>query len=426
VTAQVFGQWMHFLWGQIACVVLGAMLLRQLTEPLRSRPGLAVFAAWLCTTLPSFEWLGCLAKNDYVIMTFVLAGLLAALNKRFAVAGFFLGFSYATKVLAAWAAIALLWLVPRRKWLAYVVCASAAAAPFLLRNAVFTGNPLFPNLDNVIGPGWISSWWINHNLSFGGGPRFDPSMLTWLSTQMLHKSLPKILLGLGAAAFAYELLKRRAVPQAARWSGMLVTLFVFPLLMLRPGADGRYGNFSASLAALYLVAALLREAFRHPLARRYGWVFFVPLGLLVNTPLDELVKVPKNFLFAPAGKYVESFHPVYDVQKWVNETLRADERILFLAEKQQFYLDRDFETVVEMKKWEEILTPLKSPDALFARLRAMGYDYVHFSPQAGGYPIAIRPYWPAIEALERKAVFRSPTSLVFRLSDLEERQVAGL
>ncbi len=417
VIVQLFGQWMHCLWGQGGCLLLAAALLTTLASPLEKRPGLAVFIAWLCTTQPVFEWLGCLAKNDYIICLFVLAAVIEVLDRRWLLTGFLMGFAYSTKVLAAWAALSILVFIPWRKWAIYFAGAAFAALPFLFRNYWWTHNPLFPNLDQVVGPHWISSWWVNHNLSFGGGPKFDPAMFGWLSGQMFQKIMPKIILAAGFLALTIELVKRRKAARLGRrrWVIFLGIQTVLIFLMLRPGADGRYGNFTAMGALIFAAACIVREAARWKPLWRYGAPGLLALGLLINSPLDELIKIPRNYWFQPAVHYVEQFHPVYDMQAWVQANVASDDKIVFTAEKQQFYLDRPFETVVEMKKWEDVLTPIHSATQLFSVLRSLGYRYVHFSPQAGGYPIAIRPYWPEIVALSNRAAFKSPTSLIFDL-----------
>ncbi|MBI3542658.1 MAG: hypothetical protein HY075_05220 [Deltaproteobacteria bacterium] len=424
VITQLYGQWMHMFWGQGGTLLLAALLLARLAPPLERLPGLTVFVAWLCTTQPVFEWLGCLAKNDYVLCVFVLGAVLEALDERWWLAGFFIGLAYSTKVLAAWAALALVVFIPPRRWPRYVAGAALSAAPFLLRNLIATRNPLFPNLDDVLGPHWVSSWWMNHNATFGGGPRFDPRMFRWLSEQMFMKALPKLLLGAGAAAFAVEAWRRHsgksretklAGLHRRRWLVFLGIQFVLAFTMLRPLADGRYGNYVAILMTVFASACVLREAARDRRVWRYGAPVLLALGALVNSPVDVLWKIPRDYWFEPAVHYVEQFHPCYDVQRWIQINVPPKDQVLFFAEKEQFYLDRDWETVSEMKKWDELLTPIKTADELFEVLRGRGYRYAHFSPQAGGYPGVIRPYWNTLVAREREAVYRSPTSLVFKI-----------
>lgn len=415
VITQLYGQWMHMIWGQIASLVAGVFLLRRLTPG--TGLGLSVFAAWICTSQPAFEWLGCLAKNDYIMMMFILFATLAALEKHWLAAGVLVGFAFSTKFLAAWFAIALLVLIPPRFWIHYLAAALVGFIPLLLRNVVSAGNPLFPMFDNVIGPHWISSWWNDHNQSFGGAVRFDAAMLGWLWTRALEKALPKIILALGVLAVAWQWFRLRKAPQW-RWALFLFIQLALGLLMLRPLADGRYLNYVCALMALGAMAAVLRLRLLNLKLARLSAPLILALGILLNTPVDTIWKIPRDYLFSPADKYVAGFHPVYDAQTWVHENVDSKDQVLWLAEKQHFYLDRPFETVVEMKKWQLLLTPLQTFEELARVAREQGYRYVHFSPHAGPFPSPLRPFWDKILALSGKAVFRSPTSLIFDLKSL--------
>lgn len=424
VVTQVYAQWMHFFWGQVGTAFVAAGLLKQLAEPLKVRPGLAIFLGWLATTLPAFEWTGCLAKNDYIIMLFVLASVIEALERRWLLAGLLMGFAYSTKVIAAWAAIAMLSLLFTgtrqllgRYFFSYATGILFGVAAYTFRNLFSTGNPVFPTLDNVLGPHWVSTLWNNHNLSFGGAPKFDSAMFGWLWNKMFEKALPKTIMALGLVALAIEALRRR-IPRDLHIDQWLVFLFVgtlLPFLMLRPGADGRYGNFTASLIAVFALAAVVRAAHAHGTVARYGVPVLALLGLLVNSPIDQLYKIPRDYLFEHATKYVEYFHYAYDMQSWVQKNLPPGARIAFMAEKQGFYLDRPFETISEMKKWDPILDPIKSAPELISKLREQGFDYLHVSPDTGGYPPVIRPYWKELLAMKKRIVYSSQSSIIFDL-----------
>jgi hypothetical protein len=416
VTTQIYGQWMHMLWGQIGTTLAGAALLKIVVRGLK--PGIALFAAWLATTLPAFEWTGCLAKNDYIIVLFFVAAIIEAVEERYALAGLLAGFACGTKILSGWGALGLLALVPLAWWPRYALAAFIGILPVLIRNYAFTGNPVFPILDRAIGPHWTSELWTNHNLSFGGGPRFDFAMLGWLWEKMLEKPLPKILVALGAAALARGYLRMGKFP-APRLFLFLAVPLALALLMLRPPADGRYGNYIAAALTLFAMAAVLREALAFSRGRksRAWWLAipFLALGAFVNTPVDELWKVPRDYLFAPRAKYVEQFHPVHDAITWANAHENEKDRMLWTAEKELFYYDHPYETVSEMSSWETILKSQRGFADLVRTLKGMGFRYVHFSPQAGGYPEAIRPYWHEIVAASRKAILRTPTSFIFDL-----------
>lgn len=422
VTSQLYGQWMHALWGQLGSVVLGAVVLGQLLDSASELDksilpkvdvGLCLFVSWLCTSLPSYEWLGSLAKNDYILMLFILAATSTALRGWFFATGLLIGMAYSTKVFAAWTGLAVLILIPWRQWPTYALGALLTMLPVLTRNLIYTGNPLFPSFDDKLGVHWISSWWNNHNQSFGGAPRLDSEMLKWLWEKLLAKPLPKLLLALGLVAIAFRSIRLRRVH--LRWGAFLSIQLLLCLTMLRWSADGRYGNFIATLWLLTGMAAFLSEINAHRPTQKFGALVLLPLALLINIPLDVLIKIPRDYLFTNVEHYLEQFHVVYDMQTWVRKNIPLQDKILFTAEKQQYYLDRPFETVVEMKKWEEILTPIHTAPELFTTLRAQGFRYVHFSPQAGGYPIVLRPYWPQILEMQNQAVFRSANSLVFDL-----------
>jgi hypothetical protein len=434
IVSQISAQWLLMFWGQLASVLLGSAILKRLAPQTGLRPGLRFFVAWLCVCPPGIEWLGGLAKNDYILLTFVLSATLAMLEKEYFFAGVFVGFAYSSKVLAAWAILTLPFFVLREKQkdrfaelLRYGVGAGLAVVPILVRNIVWTKNPLFPNLDAVIGPHWINTLWINHNLSYGGGVRYNSAMWEWVGRELFHKLLPKIILVLGLSALVFENLRAKAKRNAASatlsrrdtfvWIGLLIAQFTMAILMLRPIAEGRYANYVAVLWLLFAAAAFLRVRSQYPKLEKYSWPALFLLGLLINTPIDELVKIPKRYLFKPATQYVKDLHPLYTTFHWIDENVKPSERVVFMAEKQNFYLDRPFETVSEMKRWEEILLGIHSADQFFRELKRLGYAYVQVTPDTGGYPPEIRPYWSEIVARRKSAVFESPASLIFRISD---------
>ncbi|MEW6058129.1 MAG: hypothetical protein AB1540_16100 [Bdellovibrionota bacterium] len=426
VIVQIFAQWMHMFWGQLFSVLLGAAVLTRFLPQARTRPGLCIFVAWLCATLPSWEWLGTLAKNDYVLLSFVLAGVLALLEKRVFLGGLFLGLAYQTKVIAAWPLIAGVFLfvdfgrVPRtlQRSLRFVPLYLAGAfiglLPILIRNLVFTGNPFFPMFDEKIGPHWISSWWVGHNQSFGGAVAWDPQMFSWFWFKTLEKFLAKFLFVTAVIGVVLHSFREKRLFRPGYLIFIAVQLLL-AFLMLRPAADGRYAHFAVVICLLYGLSALLSEVFRRDALMRWGWPGMVSLGLFINSPVDILFKVPRDYWFKAATKYVEQFHPVYDVQVWISKNIPRDQKILFTCEKQMYYLDREFETVVEMKKWESLLTPISNPRELFALAGSLGYKYLHICPQTGGYPIALRPYWNELLAMKDKALYRSPTSMLWKV-----------
>jgi len=424
VLAQLFGQWMHFFWGQVTCVAAAYVLIRRFSRTVRESIGPLLFFAWISTTFPSFEWLGSIAKNDYVLSAFVLTAVIEALTGKAFLAGILIGFGCSIKIFGAWAGIALIALLVGRgkttkRLMLYVLGGTLAVAPFVTRNLIWTKNPLFPSLDPLLGPHWISQWWNDHNASFISAPRIDASMLKWFWERPMEKMLPKVFFILGIGFSVFELFQKK-IPrelksELKRWLVFISIQLVFILSMLSWGSDGRYANFCLASISIFFAAVVLRVLKSNTFGQRYVLPVFLGLGLLVSIPLDQVIKIPKRFLFESPDRYVDQFHAVYRVQKWVNANVSPGSKILFMAEKQHFYLDHEWETVPEMKKWEEILAPIRSLPELFTTLNKLGYRYVHFTTEGGGYPPPLRSYWKDILAVKEKAVYQSSVALIFDL-----------
>lgn len=416
--AHISGQWMHALWGQAATVAALFVLLSRIgakaSVPLAPAPRL--FAAWLLACLPSIQWTGALAKNDYVYFLFVVVGFAEAVAGRALATGLALGLAFATKPVAAWAGLGCLFFLAPRRWPALVIGGLAASALVLGRNFYFTRNPLFPGFEAQLGPGWVSDAWNAHNASFIGGPRWDAHMLLgWAPERLFEKPLPAVVLALGLAALAYQLLRTRKVPAlTAKGLASCALQFIMALLLLRPNADARYAMPIIALAGAFLVPAVAQVFPSRPVLSAP----LILLGLLINTPLDVLYKVPAHYLFKSAPLYLERFHPDFAVTEWLNKNVLASERVFFAAEKANYYFKGRYVTTLETRKWEDLLRPLGSLDEAHALLREHGYHYVHHMPGAPGF--FVNPaYARDLARLLPKARIATPLSMVFRLEDLK-------
>jgi hypothetical protein len=439
LTTQLYSQWMHMLWGQVGCVVVGAALIGRLAPASLARPGLRVFLAWLACSFASVEWLGCLAKNDFVLTLFAMGALAAALEGRPGWAGFLAACSFSTKSLGIIAvagtplAVTVVVLSARLPWsarwrrlakaaLAYGLCAVLGALPFAGRNWLWTGNPLFPYLDEVIGPGWLTTFWIGHLHAGGGGFQLSSVMPLWVWNSIYLRTMPKILLVAGGSMLVLHTVLRRLgimaiaplprVPWTAALAGALSQLFLV-MLMMRPVSDGRYGIF-AGIICLTLAAAGL-AAFLADLkgkARGAAALALLPLGALVSIPVDNFWKIPRDYWFAPSVKYLDQFHWTYDSKKWLNEHAGESEALLFTSDKINFYLERQFETMPEMRRWELRLEKCRELNCVFKVVRDNGYRWIHFNTESI-YPPYIEPYWNELLKRRGEAAFGSSTSLIF-------------
>lgn len=448
VATQLFGQWMHVLWGQFGVLFAGAAILRAFAPELRKRSGLTIFLAWLCTTLPCVEWTGGLAKNDYVAAFFAMAAVISltapSRGSRVPPAllcGLLAGWAFATKMSAACTVVALPVLVfslqakgaRLRAFAFYALGCAIAAVPVFFRNALFTGNPFFPMFDAAIGPGWLSSWWIDHNASFGGVFKPHAAMVPWIVDRLFEKSLPKILLALGLLATAHPLLvgsktrwRERRLAHA-KWGIFFALQLVFVAMSVRAAADGRYGGYALSLLLIFLLAPLAEAVARSlsspsPSPLQRAVYLLVPLGLLLNSPVDLIVKVPRDYWREPAEKYVDQFHAYQESKNWMDANIPAvaakESTVVALADKANFYLDVPFETFAEMKKWELVLAASADARDFLKRLKAEGYRFF-FMQTHFVYPPAIQPMWSDLMALAKElAVFSGQSVVVLDLGRL--------
>ncbi len=397
VISQIFGQIMHMLWGQIAsCFLIFAILRRQEAmskkDDLFSSLPLLFFISWLAIMVPSLEWTGTLAKNDYVIVAFVLAGVFSGLYGSKFLSGLFFGFAISTKVIGAWYAIgfflaAILFQDWRKKLKLQVIPwgIGAILGSFLIlaKNAYFTGNPLFPAFDSILGPGWTSLSWTHHNASFSGPPSFWFGSFDWFLDQPLMKWSEKLFFSASTFMIVFALTKKRSIRDVLFWISFLGVAALLGISMLRGGADGRY--FGAFVVLIHTAGLLYRRIL--PVKVYLILMFIVALG--VRIPFEVLVKVPREYLFTESSHYLDQFHPNYKIHLWIEENISENKRILFIDDKVQYYLDRPFETVSEMRRWEKFFESAKDlpPFQIKDSLLSLGFQWLCIRVDPTGRPI---------------------------------------
>ncbi len=440
VVTHVYAQWMHVFWGQIASLVLARALLQKFFQNKLSF-NKAFFVSWLCLCLPCHEWTGGLAKNDFILCLLIFSSLLSILDKRFFIGGLLVGLAFSTKFLAFWFFCGALVFIPYKKFHLYFLGVFLGFLPVLLRNFLNTGDPLFPIFDSTLGPHWISSWWNDHNASFIGEPKFQLEMFTaWIFNQLFIKPLPKILLILSFLGLLIKNLKNKNIQYRSmsmrhnilntlgiQWAAFFLIQLILLLLILRPTTDGRYGNYVGVIFLLFGIACFIYAFDTNSFFKKAAFFSLFLLGFFVNSPIDLLWKIPRDYWFYPANKYVEQFHYNQKIKDWINEHIKSSVPILPLSDKMNFYLEHSFETVSEMRKWENIIadstngfTGHKSDTIqgdtrlLFSKIRERNYQYVYID-LAYIYPSSIRPFWDQLLALKSQAIFQADTGMVLDL-----------
>jgi hypothetical protein len=194
-------QFLHMMFAVLAAWMIGCFVRTAMRErdddPRSNVVGILTLA--LCLGVPWLVVTGSMAYNEMGVLLSFACALLAARADgitpmaRGALVGALIGVACSAKPTALFmaapgAGVALLAFLPLRRWPvaigAGVVAGLCALAPWLVRNVVASGNPVFPELTGVFGLGhWTSEqaarWAAGHHLDLTFGARlgrlFDPS-----------------------------------------------------------------------------------------------------------------------------------------------------------------------------------------------------------------------------------------------------------
>ncbi len=193
----------------------------------------------------------------------------------------------------------------------------------------------------------------------------------------------------------------------------LLVFFIQALLLtlvLRPVANGRYSGSTTALISLALMAQVLFLLVRY----KYAQYALLALGLLVNIPVELIVKVPRDYLLKDRVTYIERFHPNYRLLNWLNQNTPPGANIYFNTDKVNLYLDRHYEIITEMRSWESELTHITDLPTLLARLKKHGFTHAQFHQESRGYA-PIEPYPERFINAEVKPAFINGKDMVFDL-----------
>lgn len=308
---------------------------------------------------------GSSSYNDAASIFFMLAAFYLLLvwsdtrdGRYLAPAGLLAGFCYAIKLPGLMVAIAaVLFVLARRNWkAAAVVAASACAvmAPWMIRNAVLTGNPLaplmnglFPNpyfhvamereLSNGLGSlGAVTPWQIPWELAFGDrlSGTYGPLLLA-LPFGLLALRKPEGRLCWAAAAIL-------ALP----WFANTGSRFLMPSLAFAALALGIALPAPAAWAAILLQAVLCWPQLIATWETRYGF-------RLHNFPLQAAFRIE------PEDQYCRRSFDEYNVAKMIERLTPPDSRTLALLSVANAYLDRDVRVTWQSAEGERLQDSLR-------------------------------------------------------------------
>ncbi len=255
IVGQFFGQWLHLLLGVFGSVFALRRILLRLIPSLDS--------SWL-TILLLFPFLSIafansayLAKNDWGAIFFALTGLTLLLEDRPRLAGIFWGAAFTVKYSIAFSFLGffLLW----RRCTLKSFCelsffALLSAMPILFRNALFTGNPLFPTFNQFFHSPFLGPSWEGIKAFSGTGLSWSAERFQQIS--LLFRETPLVLLSF----FLLPALLWRAV--RAHWRIAAAGFFPLILFLLFSGTKAEVRLIGAAFFFVPLFALLvLREIY---------------------------------------------------------------------------------------------------------------------------------------------------------------------
>jgi 4-amino-4-deoxy-L-arabinose transferase-like glycosyltransferase len=364
-----------------------------------------------------------LVLTFYTFMAFYAWMLAVERNdpRWFGLAGALAGFSISVKYTAAIVPLALIGLIMLRrrfdlKALSAFAVGSAVAAPYYIRNWLFTGNPVYPF---VFGGSYWDAFRTQWFSRFGTGLMNEPIQLflaPWNAT---------ILGAEGAAGYAATI-------------GPLLLMLLPLLLVARTPHTSRlpfhvsrnllffsfclylFWLFGVASSKLLLQTRLLFPAF--PALSLLGAIAFERLDAL-DLPQFSLQRFARlvmllifgltglsyalDFASSDALKYLAGAVPrdayltrhlggYYVALKFVNANLPKDARVFFLWEPRSYYAERSSQPDAILDAWAHLRWRYRDADSIAAALRARGYTHVFLSRagldfmlQTGDDPISL-------------------------------------
>ncbi|MBI4790881.1 MAG: glycosyltransferase family 39 protein [Chloroflexi bacterium] len=400
--SDIAAQLMHFSY----LLLTGGLVLAFAQRYFTTRVGWLAVA--LLVAAPSFLLVSTWAYNDLALVFYGVAALVLTLRanqendwRANALAGVFAGLALGEKYTAGFVplVLAVLMLRPQRgalvKTFVFLAAAGIVAAPWFLRNWALTGNPVYPFVfGGMYWDSFRSAWYSR----FGTGLMDQPLallMAPWDATIFgredglnYQATIGPLLLALLPFALLTLPFKREQAnpPTRAMW----VFVAVLYATWLLGVAQSKLLSQTRLLFPIFpIVAILAADAFERTAAltlpqfslHRFttlliGLVLTLTaasntLSFFSDRPLDYLLgyETRDQYLARHLGDY-------YTVARFVNTSLPAGARILFLWETRAYYVQRSVEADAILDRWPHLQWQFRNADAIAFELRRAGYTHV--------------------------------------------------
>jgi hypothetical protein len=439
-TSAIAAKLLHWLFG-----VLGALAVHGVAQRLWSRPvGLLAAALYYCT--PLAQDLSQTARIDLAtafFATLTFGGLVVWSNEsrdEGTAAGrnwlWLAALSAGAAVATKWTAIPVV-LLPAAAFvgvrsrsilrtLAFCLLASVLVTPWLLKNWLLTGNPVYPLL-NAWFPNvhWsalqAAVFATRHYPRFGLGTPGQFFLLPWNLSFVEARSVPLLLM-----TIPLLLLVRRA-DAAAKQTGCLFVgayaswfcLTFHPWRFLFPafGIAAVAGAYAVERLSLLQEGPGRTSTVRTSVRLSIGIVFAMSLTTLALNDLVDVEdpgRVPPRMSFATyaLGQFsrdafvAQMGRGVLEPIVWMNKNLPKDAKVLYIGEARAYYADQTvlWSTAFDQHPLTAMSQQARTADELLAALRAQGIQYVYVNYSEldrlrRGYDYLAKANWPVIQDL---------------------------
>ena len=326
--------------------------------------------ALLFMSVPVVLWEAGLAYADITTALYITLAVYAVLNWEkdgrtswLVICGVMCGFALGTKVLAAVPTAVLCgWILigslRERGWsrgagLALIVggLAILVGSPWYIKSCIYTGNPVYPFLYNVFGGRYWSTeaaeMYRSSQLSLGMGRGLSEFLLTpWNLTMNGFKffDTPRVY-GLIGAAFVGLI----PLQILAGWSNKVITrlniiILVFLAAWFVLMQQSRYLIGVIPLACIIAASSVDLANAKWPTGRHIVNVF---VGMCIALSIFTgwaLATGSREVIIGSVSQedYLSKTLDVYDAERYVNDNLPEDAKVVLLDEVRGFYLDREY------------------------------------------------------------------------------------
>lgn len=268
------------------------------------------------------------------------------------------------------------------------LCAAAAVSlPWLVKNALFTGNPFYPTFTSLFGPAsWVPEQarmlaGSAHALWAGDHSWKDLLLLPWNlafgGDEFGAASKGNLILGLFLPAAAVLVLKVKD----GRARALTLLLGAYFVLWATTFWMARFLLPFSALGSIVIILALTGK---NPSRGRLRAVTALVVTALLLHGAVLFRDEPTRRTFRPAlglesgDEYLRGLLRVYPAVEFINRALPADARILVLGETRVAYLERDhlFQSVFDRPLVDALVGGQREPDAIVASLKEEGLTHV--------------------------------------------------